>query len=93
MSILPWRCTTDSAADEDWTATLGVQLGDRAYAARVAGGRMDVTSGPPEHADATIETDPSTFVALLTGQQRLDRSGAAVGGDRRTVQKLIASCR
>jgi DNA-binding HxlR family transcriptional regulator len=71
-----------------------VRLGDRFYRVRVAAGGVEVTAGQATTRDAGVDTDPDTFVALLTG--RLDlaesvRSGAVrVDGDLAAVTRLVA---
>jgi putative sterol carrier protein len=53
-----------------------------------------VTADHRSAVDATVDTDPHTFVALLTGQRDLTEAIAAHGvrlsGDRATVRRLLA---
>jgi DNA-binding HxlR family transcriptional regulator len=70
-----------------------VRLGDRFYLVRVAAGGIEVTAGQATTGEAGVDTDPDTFVALLTG--RLDladavESGAVrVDGDLAAVTRLV----
>jgi DNA-binding HxlR family transcriptional regulator len=77
----------------DWSAVVNVQLGDRSYAAQVARDGVTVTAGHISAADATVDTDPPTFVALLTGQRDLAEAVAAqavrLGGDPAAVHRLL----
>jgi DNA-binding HxlR family transcriptional regulator len=65
-----------------------VRLGDRFYSVRIAEGAAEVTSGPAIGGGAGIDTDPDTFVALLTGRQ--DLAGAVAAGTARVDGDLIA---
>jgi DNA-binding HxlR family transcriptional regulator len=82
------------ASADDWSAVVQVRLGDRSYRASVAEGRVEVTADQTSTPDATIDTDPATFVALLTRQQDLTEAAAAqavhLSGDLSAVQRLIA---
>jgi hypothetical protein len=82
---------------EDCSATVQVGLGDRSYVARVAAGRVEVTAGLASAPAAMIDTDPCTFVALVTGQRELTEAvagGAAhLGGDVAAIRRLFASVR
>lgn len=63
--------------DDNLSGVLGVRLGDRVYQVVIDAGRAVVTAGPV--GPVAVDTDPDTFVAVLTGQERL---GAAVAGGR-----------
>ena len=75
-------------------AMIQVRLGDRFYLVRVGAGGVEVTAGQATTGDARVDTDPDTFVALLTG--RLDlaesvESGAVrVDGDLAAVTRLVS---
>jgi DNA-binding HxlR family transcriptional regulator len=81
------------ASADDWSAAVQVRLGDRTYLARIAGARVRVTADQASTTDATVETDPGTFVALLTGQQELGATiaagGVRVDGDVETVRRMV----
>jgi DNA-binding HxlR family transcriptional regulator len=81
-------------AGGDWSAAVRVRLGDRSYLATIAAGHVRVTADQTSTTDATVETDPGTFVALLTRQQDPGETIAAgnvrVEGDLKTVRRMIA---
>jgi DNA-binding HxlR family transcriptional regulator/putative sterol carrier protein len=80
---------------DDWQAVLQIRLSDRIYGVRVAEGRVEITAGEPAAADAEIDTDPDTFLALLTGGRELTAAITAgevqVGGERTHVERLLAA--
>jgi hypothetical protein len=79
---------------DDWPVVVNVQLGDRSYAAHVARDGVTVTADHMSTADATVDTDPHTFVALLAGQRDLTEAVAAqtvrLSGDPAVVHRLLA---
>ena len=81
-------------ATDDWSTTLQAHLGDRSYVARIAAGRVEVSTGQEPAARTTVETDPATLVGLLTGARELGDATAAgdarVTGDTAAFRRVLA---
>jgi DNA-binding HxlR family transcriptional regulator len=74
------------------TGLVRVLLGERAYLARLAGGRAEVVPDDTSaRADATVEAGPDTFVEVLTARRPV--TAMTVTGDLATVEHMIAGIR
>jgi hypothetical protein len=70
-------------------AVVRVVLGERAYLAKLTNGRAEVvTDEASRRAEATVVTDPDTFVQDLTGLRPV--AALTVTGDSATVKRMIA---
>jgi len=78
---------------EGWEATYELRLGDDRFTVRVRRGEVDVSRGEAHAPDATIATDPATFLAILNKTQSLSdatkRRDATVTGSRALVERLL----
>ena len=77
----------------DWTAAVRLNLGDRSYCARISPDGIAVTADPEAGTDATVTTDPATFVELVTGGREPAGADVGIDGDARVVRRLLAACR
>ena len=69
--VLALKALFDPDAAKGLAATFEVRFGDEPFIVQVARGRIELDRGDAEAPDATIETDPSTFGALITGSADL----------------------
>lgn len=80
-----------SAAGDDELA-YELRLGDQAFAATVAGGRLDVERGEADDPDAVVETTPGALAAVLWHGRPLAAARRAgevrVAGDARAARRL-----
>ena len=87
------RTLFDPGRADGFSATLGLRLGDHAFRAEVAGGRLEVVRGEATAPDATVVTDPGTLLALIRGRRTLAdtmRAGdAVVEGDEHAVARFV----
>jgi alkyl sulfatase BDS1-like metallo-beta-lactamase superfamily hydrolase len=63
--VLSLRALFDPSAADGFSATIALRLGENHFRIKVADGLLHLTRGEPEHAAATLETDPQTLAALL----------------------------
>jgi DNA-binding HxlR family transcriptional regulator len=68
-------------------ATYDVRLGDDRYDVEIDDYRLDIRRGTPEHADATITTDPGTLASVLWHGHPAD--AIAVEGDRDAFERFL----
>jgi DNA-binding HxlR family transcriptional regulator len=72
--------------------TYGLQLGDEQYAVRIGEGRIDISRGRPDAADAYLDTDVTmlrTLVFLGTGMRIAEEAGKLrITGDRRAAARF-----
>jgi putative sterol carrier protein len=75
------------------SGTFGVRLGERVYRVVLAGGRAEVSAGG-QPGQVEVDTDPDTFVAVLTGQLQLTDAVTTgrlrLDGDPSTLERVIA---
>jgi DNA-binding HxlR family transcriptional regulator len=92
-TILALRTLFDADAAADLSGTYELRLGDQAFRAHVAGGRLEVERGEASAAEAVIQSDPGTLAEVLWQGRTLadaERSGdAAVDGDRRAAARFL----
>ena len=83
----------DPEAAGELAATVALVVDEQAFGVRVSDGRLEVTRGDAEPADAAITTDPATLAAVLWHGRRpaeARRAGALrVGGDRRVAERFL----
>ncbi len=81
-----------SLADE-LEASYELRLDGQRFTARVTGGSFELSRGPADDPDATVETDPVTLGALLWHGRDLDearRSGeVAIDGNEAAVRRFL----
>jgi len=91
--MLALRTTFDPGAAGNLEASLALRVDDDELEVTVADGRLAVTRGGADGADATIRTDARTLRALAFGGRRLDEARAAgaveVEGDAAAAQRLL----
>jgi DNA-binding HxlR family transcriptional regulator len=80
----------DPAAPDN---TYRLELDDRVWTVHTAAGRVNVRSGEPAEADASLRTDPKTFNALLDQPAALDAAlaegTATAAGDLPALRRLL----
>ena len=91
--ILALNTFFDADAAGDLDARYELRLGEHAFDVRVADGAIEVARGAADDSDAVIETDTSTFSALIWDDRELDdalRAGdLRIDGDRGAVTRLV----
>jgi DNA-binding HxlR family transcriptional regulator len=91
--VLALRSLFDAEAAGDLDASYELRLGEESFHVGIAGGELDLARGDAEAPSATIETDPGTLAALLTGQLVLDAalsSGAAsIEGSKQGARSFL----
>jgi DNA-binding HxlR family transcriptional regulator/putative sterol carrier protein len=91
--ILALRGLFDSGAAQGLRAGYELRLGEDRFRIEVADDEIAVARGGADQADATIDTDPGTFDALLWGGRSLadaQRSGSlTIEGDKAAVQRFV----
>ena len=80
----------DPGAAGELTASYELRLADQPFAARVAGGRLDVSRGSADRPDATIDTDPETLAEVLWHGRPL---AEALGSGRLEIEGSRAAAR
>jgi DNA-binding HxlR family transcriptional regulator len=91
--ILALRGLFDSGAAHGLHAGYELRLGEDRFRIDVADDEIAVARGGADHADATIDTDPGTFDAVLWGGRSLadaQRSESmTIEGDKAAVQRFV----
>jgi DNA-binding HxlR family transcriptional regulator len=77
--ILSLMTLFDPATAGDFETKLELRLGDHRFRATVANGELDIVAGEAPGADAVVETDADTLLAL--SHRRLDLDDALAAGD------------
>ena len=90
LIFLRGAARTDPAAPP---LTCRLELDDRVWTVRLAGGRAEVRPGEPATADVSLRTDPGTLSALLAGAATLATARAdgslTLVGDPSAVDRLL----
>jgi len=77
----------------DFAARIELRLGEGHFRATVAGGSFEIDPGEDPAADATLETDPGTLLALIHGRRELaevQRAGEiAIEGDEAVAARFL----
>ena len=91
--MLSLRTMFDGRLAEGFSAVYELRLGEDRFRAEVSDRRFEIERGSADGPDATVETDPGTFAALVYEGRPLEealRSGALkIGGDRRAVERFL----
>ena len=91
--MLALRSLFDPQASGDLAASYQLRFGPDRVSVRIAAGRIDVQRGEAPDADATLDTDPHTFAALLTQRICVDQAIATgqlqLTGDAHLAQRLF----
>ncbi|MDT5193598.1 MAG: hypothetical protein QOH20_352 [Mycobacterium sp.] len=91
--VLSLRALFDPGAAQGFTATIALRLGENHFRVKVADGQLHLTRGEPEHAGATLETDPQTLAALLYRGRPLQdvlRTGeVTIAGDSGVLARFL----
>jgi DNA-binding HxlR family transcriptional regulator len=91
--ILALSTFFDPDAADDLRARYELRLGENAFHIRVADRTIEVDRGADDVTDASIETDPATFSALIwNGRELADALHAGeirIDGDRRAVARFL----
>ena len=92
LIFLRGAARTDPAAPP---LTCRLELDDRVWTVRLAGGRAEVRPGEPATADVSLRTDPGTLSALLAGAATLATARAdgsvTVVGDPSDIDGLLSA--
>jgi DNA-binding HxlR family transcriptional regulator len=90
---LALRARFDPQAAEGLRATYELRLGDDRFRVAVSEHELEVARGGADRPDATIDTDPATFAAVLwDGRTLTDAKRAAdmrIEGDQAAVERLV----
>jgi DNA-binding HxlR family transcriptional regulator/putative sterol carrier protein len=90
--VLSLKALFDAPAAEGFSATLGLRLGDQAFRLVIDDGRLEVSRGDPEPADAVLDTDQATLLAVLRTERPLAEMGNAgslrLAGDPDVVERF-----
>lgn len=77
----------------DFRTRLELRLGDETFVAEVAGGRLEIERGMARDADAIVETDAGTLLAVAHGRLALEEALAEgdmrIDGDRQAVVRFV----
>ena len=91
--VLALRSLFDAEAAADLEASYELRLGEESFEVGIAAGELEIGRGVTETATATIDTDPATLAALLTGQLALEDalgSGAAsIEGSKQDARHFL----
>jgi DNA-binding HxlR family transcriptional regulator len=91
--ILALRARFDPSAAKGRRATYELGLGEDRYRVEVADDELHATRGEAQRADATIETDPGTLVAVLWGGRSLQGAQRSrkltVRGDKAAADRFV----
>ena len=91
--VIALMTTFEPAAAEDLQASIELHLGESVFRLSVSNGRLRAASGPADAPDATIDTDPSTLVAVLWHGRPLEDAVAAdrlrVAGERSLLSRFL----
>jgi alkyl sulfatase BDS1-like metallo-beta-lactamase superfamily hydrolase len=91
--IVSLQTLFDSELAGDFETTIELRLGEDRFRIAIAGGQMVAERGEAAAPDATIETDPSTLIALVHGHRELREvlkaGDADIDGDRQAVERFV----
>lgn len=93
LDVVSLRALFDPARAAGLDVTVALHLGEHRFRARVADGAFEVVRGDVDAPDATVETDASTFLALVRGGAALPDAVAAgdarIEGDDAVVERFL----
>ena len=82
-------------AGEGWHATCVLRFGADEVVVRVAGRELEVSRGQLDNPDLVMDTDPRTFVALMTRrqtpEQAIEAGGLTMSGDATVFDRLLTA--
>ncbi len=91
--VVSLRTLFDPDLAEGFSASLALRLGDQSFRVEVADGRLKAVRGVASAPDATVQTDPPTFLDLIRGRRELREALGAgemeVEGDRQVVERFL----
>lgn len=91
--ILSLRTLFDPERAGDLSAEIELRLGHCTFRVAIANGRIDAGYGEAEAPDLTIETDPSTLIAVVHGRRTLDdaleKGGLRIIGAKRLARRFV----
>jgi DNA-binding HxlR family transcriptional regulator/putative sterol carrier protein len=91
--VLALKAEFDPDADHGLHATFELRLGEDLFSIVVSGHAFEASRGGAHQPDATIDTDPGTFFAVLSGDRPLaqaQRTGKMrIEGDEAAVERLV----
>ncbi|MFH5923934.1 winged helix-turn-helix transcriptional regulator [Roseomonas xinghualingensis] len=70
--MLSFRTMLDAERAQGIEARIGFRLGREEFRAELKAGRIEITAGPAEGADATFTGEPRSIAAAVYGGQRLE---------------------
>jgi DNA-binding HxlR family transcriptional regulator len=92
--VLSWRTMFDGQSAADFNARVELHIATQVYHAAVKNGQFSIARGPDQHADAVLEGEVATFVALVYEGARFNvalREGSlAVSGDKQVAKRFLA---
>ena len=90
--MLSLKMLFDGDAARDSNVKVALHLGGERFSIEVADGELAIARAEPESPDAILETDPTTLMSLLQGEQSLDEVLATgrlqLAGERAPVETL-----
>lgn len=91
--VVSLRTLFDPDLAEGFCASLALRLDDQSFRVEVADGALEVVRGEPSAPDATVKTDPPTFLDLIRGRRELREAlgegEIEVEGDRQVVERFL----
>jgi DNA-binding HxlR family transcriptional regulator/putative sterol carrier protein len=91
--ILSLRTLFDPERAGDLDAEIDLRLGACPFRVAIADGRIDAGYGESEEPDLTIETDPSTLIAVIHGRRTLDdaleKGELRITGSKRLARRFV----
>jgi len=91
--VISLRTLFDPDLAEGFAASLALRLDDQSFRVEVADGALEVVRGEPSAPNATVKTDPPTFLDLIRGRRELREAlgegEMEVEGDRQVVERFL----
>jgi len=91
--ILSFQTLFDSSLAEGVETTLELRFGDDVFHARVHERTLDIGRGAPARADAIVESDVGTLLAISHGRRDLDEAvrleEVRIAGDEAAVERFL----
>jgi DNA-binding HxlR family transcriptional regulator len=94
-AVVALQTMFDPGAAGDLDAAYELRLGEKPFAIRIGGGRLQARQGAADGVAATIATDTGTLISVLWHDRPLEDAIAAgslsIAGDRCAAERLLAS--
>jgi len=91
--VVSLRTLFDPELAAGFAASFALRLDDQTFRVVVADGQLEVVRGELSAPDATVATDPATFLDLIRGRRELgealDTRDVEVEGDRESVERFL----